>query len=157
MSKAVDDLIAASAKQTTVIAGAVTAIKGFAGLVLEAKDDPLRIEQVVAQMNENADALAQAVATVPISASTPINPTTPNLLTFSPASGSTGAIIILSGVDDSSNASGVTLNGTSCSFSSSVLPGELAVTVPEGATSGVFAVTTPLGTKLSVDSFTVTK
>lgn len=65
MSKAVDDLIAASEKQTTVIAGAVTAIKGFGAMVLDAKDDPVRIEQVVAQMNENADALAQAVATVP--------------------------------------------------------------------------------------------
>lgn len=66
MSKAVDDLIAAVEKETTIVTGAVKAIKGFADQVLEAKDDPVRIEQVVAQMNQNADALANAVAAVPI-------------------------------------------------------------------------------------------
>lgn len=71
MSKAVDDLIAAVAKETTVVTGAVAAIKGFADQVLEAKDDPVRIEQVVAQMNQNADALAQAVAAVPQATPTP--------------------------------------------------------------------------------------
>lgn len=66
MSKQVDDLVAAVTKETTVVDGAVAAIKGFAAQVLDAKDDPVRIEQVVAQMNQNADALAQAVASVPI-------------------------------------------------------------------------------------------
>lgn len=77
MSKAVDDLIAAVQNETTVITGAVTAIKGFAEQVLEAKDDPARIEQVVAQMNQNADALAEAVAAVPpIAPSVQTNPPT---------------------------------------------------------------------------------
>ncbi len=155
MSKAVDDLIAASAKQTTVIAGAVTAIKGFAGMVLDAKDDPVRIEQVVAQMNENADALGQAVATVPDVNSVPANPPAANVLTFSPTSGAPLSPVNLSGVDNATGATDVTLNGAPCAFTSPA-PGSLVVTVPSGATTGVFVVTSPSGVQTSASSFTVT-
>jgi hypothetical protein len=78
----------------------------------------------------------------------------PVITGFSPANGVAGTSVVISGTNFSSALS-VTFNGASAAFSvdSTV---QITATVPGNATSGRLSVTTPSGTAISSNSFTVT-
>jgi uncharacterized protein involved in exopolysaccharide biosynthesis len=71
MSAELDALTAAVQKEDTVIDSAITLIKGLAGEITAAKDDPAKLTALAADVNAKADALAAAVT-----ANTPAAPTT---------------------------------------------------------------------------------
>ena len=77
----------------------------------------------------------------------------PTISSFSPASGPVGASIAIHGAN-LGGATGVFFNGSSASFSiqSSI---RINASVPQGAVSGPISVTTPTGTAVSPDNFTV--
>jgi large repetitive protein len=75
------------------------------------------------------------------------------ITSFSPASGTVGTTVTISG-SGFSGASGVTFAGTSASFTI-VSPTQITATVPSGATSGPISVTTPNGSATSANSFAV--
>ena len=79
--------------------------------------------------------------------------TSPSVSSFAPTAGSIGASVTVTGAFIG-DATSVKLNGKTATFSA--LSGtQLKVTVPTGATSGTFEITTPDGTADSSDSFTV--
>ena len=78
----------------------------------------------------------------------------PGITGFSPASGAVGATVIVSGTNFSS-ASAVTFNGVSAAYQ--VNSGtQVTATVPTDSTAGQISVTTPTGTVVSTNGFTVT-
>jgi endonuclease G len=78
----------------------------------------------------------------------------PFITGFSPANGVAGTSVVISGTNFSS-ASSVTFNGASATFSVDSAM-QITATVPGPATSGRLSVTTPSGTAISSNSFTVT-
>ena len=78
----------------------------------------------------------------------------PNIKSFSPASGSVGTPVTVSG-NNFTGPTNVSFNGTSASFAF-VSSKELTATVPAGASTGPISVTTGAGTATSAQSFTVT-
>ncbi|MBL0211438.1 MAG: IPT/TIG domain-containing protein [Holophagaceae bacterium] len=112
----------------------------------------------------------QLTATVPATASGPITVTTPGgtatsassftvtvpapaITGFSPASGSVGSIVVITGTNFS-GASAVAFNSVSAPFTINS-PSQITATVP-ATTSGPIAVTTSGGTAVSSSSFIVT-
>jgi hypothetical protein len=81
-------------------------------------------------------------------------PPPPTISSFSPASGTVGTSVTVTGMGFTW-ATGVTLNGTAVSFSVAS-DTQLSFTVPAGAASGPIAVTTLGGTARSTSNFTVT-
>lgn len=78
----------------------------------------------------------------------------PTLTSFTPTSGVPGEIVTLTG-SNFINLSGVTLNGAPASYN--IVSGtQLQVTVPAGASSGKFSVSSPGGTAFSSTAFTLT-
>ncbi|WP_201979721.1 IPT/TIG domain-containing protein [Hymenobacter rubidus] len=82
-------------------------------------------------------------------------PATPTISSFTPAFGPVGTVVTVTG-SGFTGATGVTLNGTAATTFSVVGATQLTFTVPAGATTGLIAITTPLGTGTSLTSFTVT-
>jgi hypothetical protein len=80
--------------------------------------------------------------------------TAPTVSSFTPASGSPGTSVAVTG-SGFTGATSVTFNGTAASFTVGS-DSQLTATVPSGATSGAIAVTTAAGTGTSSGSFTVT-
>src|SRR5439155_22233262 len=78
----------------------------------------------------------------------------PTIVAFGPASGPPGTSVTISGTNFT-NATSVTFAGTAASFSV-ISPTQITATVPNGATTGRIAVTTPGGTATSTDNFTAT-
>ncbi len=81
-------------------------------------------------------------------------PPAPQIAGFSPTSGAVGTVVTVTGA----NLSGVTdvqFNGVSAGFTE-ISDSEVQATVPQNATTGKISVTTPGGTAVSVDDFTVT-
>jgi hypothetical protein len=78
---------------------------------------------------------------------------TVSITSFSPASGTVGTTVTISG-SGLSGASGVSFGGTAASFTV-VSPTQISATVPSGATSGPISVTTPNGSATSASSFAV--
>jgi hypothetical protein len=77
----------------------------------------------------------------------------PEISSFTPASGTVGTSITISG-SLLSGATSVTVNGTVAMVTSDAA-GSITAAVPAGATSGPIAVVTPAGTATSATSFTV--
>jgi hypothetical protein len=84
-------------------------------------------------------------------ANAPANP--PTITSFTPTSGAVGTIVTISGTNFT-EATAVTFNGVSASFTVSSAT-EIQATVPTGATTGPLSVTTPAGTATSASAFTV--
>ena len=84
-------------------------------------------------------------------------PRPPSMSSFSPTSGAAGTIVTIQG-ESLGGATSVTFNGTAATFTWGSW--SITATVPEGATTGPIAVTTPAGTDSIPDytplSFTVT-
>jgi len=78
----------------------------------------------------------------------------PGVTGFSPTSGAVGDSIVITGTNFTS-ASAVTFNGISAGFTVNSAT-QITATVPTNATPGLISVTTPTGTALSSNSFTVT-
>lgn len=78
----------------------------------------------------------------------------PSIDSFTPASGAVGTVVILSGAKFT-GATSVAFNGVNAAFIVNT-DERLTTTVPGGATTGSISVTTPLGTGVSSDVFTVT-
>ena len=78
----------------------------------------------------------------------------PAISSFSPASGPVGISVVLTG-SGLTNASAVKFNDTAASTFTVNSDTQLTATVPTGATTGTIAVTTPGGTAVSANSFTV--
>ncbi len=78
----------------------------------------------------------------------------PTITGFSPTSGQTGSSVTITGTN-LSGATALTLNGTSATFTVNSST-QISATIPAGATTGKFAVTTPAGTGTSANSYTVT-
>jgi endonuclease G len=78
----------------------------------------------------------------------------PVITGFSPTNGATGTNVVISGTNFSS-ASEVTFNGVSATYNVNSAV-QITATVPGNATSGQLSVTTPGGTAISANSFTVT-
>lgn len=78
------------------------------------------------------------------------------IIRFSPASGSAGATVTIYGTGFSAQASQntVTFNGTAASVAQSSMT-HIVATVPVGATTGLIAVTSPVGSATSSASFVV--
>jgi glucose/arabinose dehydrogenase len=79
----------------------------------------------------------------------------PSISSFSPTAGAAGTTAVTVNGANLGDATGVTFNGRSASFTV-LSPTSVRATVPNGATSGPIAVTTPAGTATSASSFTVT-
>lgn len=77
----------------------------------------------------------------------------PTISSFSPTGGSVGTVVAVLGANFT-GATSVTFNGVASAFTMESA-GEIAATVPGGATTGPIAVTTPKGTATSAVSFTV--
>jgi endonuclease G len=77
----------------------------------------------------------------------------PVIFAFSPASGAAGANVIIGGTNFS-GVTAVTFNGTSAPFTVNAAT-QITATVPTNASSGFVSVTTPAGTAISSNSFTV--
>jgi ELWxxDGT repeat protein len=73
---------------------------------------------------------------------------------FSPAEGMEGAVVVISG-EGLSGATSVSFNGKASNNISATSDSTLVATVPQGATTGTVAVTTPLGTVVSAINFFV--
>ncbi len=78
----------------------------------------------------------------------------PGITGFSPASGALNTNVVITGVNFTS-ASAVTFNGLSANYTVNSAT-QITATVPTNATSGLISVTTPNGTAISANSFTVT-
>jgi YD repeat-containing protein len=80
-----------------------------------------------------------------------------SILSFSPASGSVGTAVTISGTGFSSVASqdAVAFNGTAATVTSASIT-QVVATVPSGATTGTISITAPSGSATSSGSFTVT-
>ncbi|HZQ45864.1 MAG TPA: DNA/RNA non-specific endonuclease [Verrucomicrobiae bacterium] len=78
----------------------------------------------------------------------------PVITGFSPANGAVNASIVITGTNFGS-AAAVTFNGVSAAYSVDSAT-QITATVPANATSGQISVTTPSGTAISSNSFTVT-
>lgn len=89
MMAALDDLQKAVERNTSVTQSVIALIKGFASKFQDAKDDPVRVEQLVAQLNHNADDLAAAVAANTVAEDEGASPTTPSAPTPSSEPSST--------------------------------------------------------------------
>lgn len=85
---------------------------------------------------------------------TPLSSNPPSITSFSPSLGAAGEQITIRG-NYFSGTTSVSLNGLAMDFTV-ISPTEISVVVPEGATSGLIAVTTPSGTDESSSVFTVT-
>jgi len=79
--------------------------------------------------------------------------TAPSISGFSPASGTAGTTVTITG-SNFADASSVTFNGSTASFTIDSAS-QISATVPAGATSGPIAVTTGTGTATSASAFTV--
>ncbi len=79
--------------------------------------------------------------------------TTPSITSFSPAVGSVGANVLISGIN-LDRTIGVKFNGSNAAFTI-MSSSSVQATVPAGATSGTISVTTASGTATSASSFTV--
>src|SRR5258708_11317759 len=79
-----------------------------------------------------------------------------SVISFAPGQGVTGSTVIVSGTGFSSAAAqnAVTFNGVAASVTVAT-PSQITVTVPASATSGPIAVTSPLGSATSAETFTV--
>src|SRR5258708_6912926 len=79
-----------------------------------------------------------------------------SVISFAPGQGVTGSTVIVSGTGFSSTAAqnAVTFNGVAASVTSSS-PSQITVTVPASPISGPVAVTSPLGSATSAETFTV--
>ena len=77
----------------------------------------------------------------------------PDIFAFSPTNGSVGTNVVIAGTNFSS-ASQVAFNGVSAAFTIDT-PTQITATVPTNAGSGFVSVTTPSGTAISTNSFTV--
>jgi endonuclease G len=77
----------------------------------------------------------------------------PALFAFSPGSGAAGTNVIITGTNFNS-ATAVTFNGISASFALNA-GNQITAVVPTNASSGFISVTTPSGTAISTNSFTV--
>jgi hypothetical protein len=78
---------------------------------------------------------------------------TPTITSFSPTSGRAGTVVTING-NTFIGASSVTINGLAAPFNVQTST-RIKVTIPTGATTGKFAVTTPGGTATSATNFTV--
>jgi len=78
----------------------------------------------------------------------------PAITSFTPTSGTAGAIVSLAGADFT-GATSVKFNGTEASGFSVVSPTSITAVVPPGATTGTLSVTTANGTAYSVSNFIV--
>lgn len=81
-------------------------------------------------------------------------PSAPTITAFNPASGQVGAVVVVTGTS-LTGATALTLNGTAASFMPNSAT-QITATVPNGATTGKFSVTTPGGSASSASNFTVT-
>jgi hypothetical protein len=79
----------------------------------------------------------------------------PTVSGFSPASGSAGTAVVVSGTNLSA-ASGVTFNGLAAASYTVDSSTQITAVVPAGATNGPIGVTTPGGSAASAGTFTVT-
>ena len=77
----------------------------------------------------------------------------PVVTAFAPASGVPGTAVVITG-QNLTNATAVSLNGTAAAFTVNSAT-QISLTVPAGATTGPFSVTTPGGTVQSTGSFAV--
>ena len=90
-----------------------------------------------------------------VSSATPFRVGAPPTITgFTPTSGPTGTVVTLTGTN-LLGAIQVTLNGADVPTPSVNSATQLTLTLPDGATTGRFAVTTPFGTATSAGVFTV--
>ena len=78
----------------------------------------------------------------------------PAITGFNPTNGQVGATVVISGTNFM-NANSLRLNGTAASFTVNSA-NQITATVPNGATTGRFSVTTPGGSANAASNFTVT-
>jgi hypothetical protein len=78
----------------------------------------------------------------------------PTITSFTPATGPIGSIVVITGTNFTP-ATQVTFNGTNAPLFFVNSATQITVTVPNGATTGLIAVTSPLGTGTSATNFTI--
>lgn len=84
----------------------------------------------------------------------PTAPAFPAISAFSPGSGSVGSTVVLTG-SAFTGVTAVSFNGTPATSFTVDSDGQITATVPVGATTGLLAVTSPLGTGTSAANFTI--
>lgn len=80
----------------------------------------------------------------------------PLLTDFSPVAGAVGSQIVLRGLNFSAGGLVVKFNGVTAPTAVATAPGQIAVQVPNGATTGPISVMTTAGTSTSTNNFSVT-
>ncbi|TAK60147.1 MAG: T9SS type A sorting domain-containing protein, partial [Bacteroidetes bacterium] len=111
--------------------------------------------QITATVPSGATTGAIAVTTAAGTATSATNyVVTPSITSFSPGSGGVGTTVTING-QAFTGVTNVAFNGTNATFTF-VSNTQVTATVPNGATTGTIAITTPSGTGTSVGSFTVT-
>src|SRR5207248_976215 len=83
-----------------------------------------------------------------------VNQPPPTLTNFSPTTGGGGTVVTLTGTNFT-GATAVTFNGTPATIITVNSATQITVTAPNGATTGLLRVTTPGGTAVSNNAFSV--
>ena len=101
---------------------------------------------------------ASAVGRLPATATFTMTPAAPTIAGFTPITGPVGTVVTITGTNLNGSGPGSTTVKfkTTNAIITSVSATSLTTTVPQGATTGLVTVTTPGGTAISAQPFTVT-
>lgn len=116
----------------------------------EAEEDHVEIELY---WQEDVAVIATITSLAPAMNFSARSSDSPRINSFSPGRGAPGTVVTIAGANFVGVTS-VTFNGVPATFEAKSA-GEIAATVPEGATAGPIAVTTPTGTGTSEANFSV--
>ncbi|WP_216680443.1 IPT/TIG domain-containing protein [Hymenobacter siberiensis] len=148
------------------LAGTVVTVLGsnYTGVTAVAFNGTAAASFTVVSATQLTAIVAAGTTTGPITITAPTGTATsatpfvvgapPVVISFTPTTGAVGTVVTITGTDFTL-ASQVRFNTTSATAFTVVSSTQITATVPAGATTGLIAVTTPVGTGVSTTSFVV--